>query len=589
MTFSNRVFFVLFFLFLHTNFSIAQTLEATKIEDLVQDLLKKHKVVGTSISIIDSNGIIFSKGYGFADKENKIPVQAETIFPFGSVSKVITMAGVLKLQDLGYLNIDSFYTKYVYDYSIKSHINSIKPFSIFDLITQQAGIPRTRLKDLYTDSAKPTDFYKLIEEEKNNYLIEAPGVVYQYSDIGISMLGLLPKYTANVDYTQFIKNQLFNQIGMNNASFHRDSANYIYTKGYEKDKESKIYATRYLPAFGLQASSVDMAKFAYLFLNNGKSIDGKQIISSDLVKRSIVRQNQNTKIAYSNHLGFTWWLGDFYGFKSVYHGGEQKPCLSTMRILPELKIGIVVVMNSDMNGQFLTEVTEQLLLEVLKSKQIKFNQNYYDKNKVNKYGSKLSKELKDLYIGDYASSYGIISIKPKNENNFRVNLLAANKKFKGSFVSDSTMQLNYMLLGLIPVKVMRLFVDTVDNRVIIGTKAARNGRKIFGGQKINFEMKETKWNSISDTYYICNLNEKEYPLMDKISISDYKGVKVISGTSKIPDVEKFQFCIQPINNNLALVQGIGGQGLLGETIKRWEDDKEEFIEIAGYVFKKRLN
>jgi hypothetical protein len=194
-----------------------------------------------------------------------------------------------------------------------------------------------------------------------------------------------------------------------------------------------------------------------------------------------------------------------------------------------------------------------------------------------------------LYIGDYASSYGIISIKPKNENNFRVNLLAANKKFKGSFVSDSTMQLNYMLLGLIPVKVMRLFVDSVDNRVIIGTKAARNGRKIFGGQKINFEMKETKWNSISDTYYISNLNDKEYPLMDKISISDYKGIKVISGTSKIPDVEKFQFCIQPINNNLALVQGIGGQGLLGETIKRWEDDKEEFIEIAGYVFKKRVN
>jgi CubicO group peptidase (beta-lactamase class C family) len=589
MTFSTRVFFVFFFLFLHTNFSIAQTLEAPKIDELVQQLLKKHKVVGASISILDSNGIIFSKGYGFADKENKIPVQAETIFPFGSVSKVITMAGVLKLQDLGYLNIDSSYTKYVHDYSSKSHINAIKPFSIFDLIAQQAGIPRTRLKDLYTDSAKPTDFYNLIEEEKNNYLIEAPGVVYQYSDIGISMLGLLPKYTANVDYTQFIKNQLFIQIGMNHASFHRDSVNYFYTKGYENGKEAKIFATRYLPAFGLQASSEDMAKFAYLFLNNGKSIDGKQIISSDLVKRSINRQNQNTRIAYSNHLGFTWWLGDFYGFKSVYHGGEQKPCLSTVRILPQLKIGIVVVMNSDMNGQFLSEVTEQILLEVLKSKQIKFNQNYYDKNKVYKYGSNLSKELKDLYIGDYASSYGIISIKPKNENNFRVNLLAANKKFKGSFVSDSTMQLNYMLLGLIPVKVMRLFVDSVDNRVIIGTKAARNGRKIFGGQKINFEMKETEWNSISGTYYICNLNDKEYPLMDKISISDYKGIKVISGTSKIPDVEKFQFCIQPINNNLALVQGIGGQGLLGETIKRWENDKEEFIEIAGYVFKKTVN
>ena len=76
-------------------------------------------------------------------------------------------------------------------------------------------------------------------------------------------------------------------------------------------------------------------------------------------------------------------------------------------------------------------------------------------------------------------------------------------------------------------------------------------------------------------------------LLEKIEVTEYKGIKVISGESDIPDVEKFQFCIRPINDNLAIVQGIGGQGLLGETIKRFEKNGEELIEICGYLVKKR--
>ena len=91
---------------------------------------------------------------------------------------------------------------------------------------------------------------------------------------------------------------------MTNASFHKDSA-FKYTKGYEKGREAKIYATRYLPAFGLQATTEDLAKFAYVFINEGKSIAGKQVLSKDLVLRASQRQNQETKLAFSNHLGLT--------------------------------------------------------------------------------------------------------------------------------------------------------------------------------------------------------------------------------------------------------------------------------------------
>lgn len=554
------------------------------IEEIVEAALKKHKVVGASIVIVDSTGIVFSKGFGYADKANNIPVTSETVFPFGSVSKVVTMASVLKLQEMGRLNIDSPFVNYVPDYTIKQHFKERKPFTVFDLLTQQAGIPRTRLKDLYTDFASSTDFYQIIQEEKENYLIAPPKEVYQYSDIGMSMLGLIPKYTAQQDYCDFVKQEIFQPFQMTNASFHKDSALH-YTKGYEKGNEAKIYATRYLPAFGLQASAEDMAKFSYVFLNEGKSISGKQVLSKSLVERAIQRQNQDTKLTFSNHLGLTWWLNNFYGYKSVYHGGEQKPCLSMVRILPELKIGLVLVINSDMNNAFLTDVTEQVLLALFDKKGIAYKKDFYEKYKATK--AKNSDYFKNLFSGEFASSYGIINIKPK-KNRYSVDLISANKKLRGTLMSDSTLQLEYMVLGIYPVKVMRLFVEPINGRLIIGTKSTKSGRKIFGGEKINFEKPNTKWDYISGKYTIYNLNDKEYPLLNEIEVSEYKGLKVISGKKTlIPDVENFQFCIKPLNDNLAIVQGIGGQGLLGETIKRFNNNGGEFIEIAGYTFKKK--
>jgi len=328
----------------------------------------------------------------------------------------------------------------------------------------------------------------------------------------------------------------------------------------------------------------DMAKFAYVFLNNGKSIAGKQVLSSEIVQRSISHQNTATQLVFSNHLGLTWWRNNFYGYQSVYHGGEQKPCLSMLRMLPELKLGLVLVVNSDMNNDFLSIVTEKVLLALMRAKNISYSANYYDRFKVEK-AKNFNQTLINSMLGDYATSYGLINIAQKGKK-LKVNLITMGKKLQGKLMTDSTLQLRYMLLGILPIKVMRLFVAEVAGRKIFGRKSSITGRKIFGGEKITFEKPQTTWDNVSGKYTICNLNDQEYPLLKEVQVSVYKGIKVISGEGDIPDVEKFQFCIRPVSDNLAIVQGIGGQGLLGETVKRFEKNGEEFIELCGYLFRK---
>jgi len=553
------------------------------IDKIIMGEMAKRNITGASLSIVDSSGIIFSKGYGFADKEKNIVMSSQTVYPFGSITKLITSASILKLQDLNMLNIDSPFVKYVPEFQIGQHFREKKYFTIADLLMHQAGIPRTRLKDLYTDFAQPTDFYKIIEEEKDDYLIAPPAEVYQYSDIGMTMLGVLPFRIAQDHYVDFVTKEIFKPLGMINASFNKDSVKYNYTKGYQNGVETKIFVTRFLPAFGIQASVEDLTKFIYMFLNQGKSIEDIQILSSESVLRSIKQQNQATQLIFSNKMGLGWMQDSYLGYQSAYHGGEQKPCLSMVRILPDLKIGIVLAINSNMDRDFISSIIEKVLIEILKEKGIPYSLNNKDSNKTILLKN-LHNDLINSYVGDYATSYGIVNIS-QSKNKIKVNLVSLNKIFSTKIMADSTLQLYYKILGIIPVKVMHLFVANVGGRKIIG-RILSNGRMINGGTEMRFSFPSTKWDSISGKYCISNLNDKEYLLQKEIVVSEYKGIKVFTGEGEIPDVEKFQFSIQPLNDSLAIVQGIGGQGLLGETIKRRRINEEEIVEVCGYIFKK---
>jgi len=566
-------------LFLSSFVSSQKTYE--NVDRIILAEMKKRNITGASIALVDSSGIIFSKGYGFADKANKLFASSQTVYPFGSISKVITTASILKLQDLGKLDIDSAFVKYVPEFQIKQHFHEKRPFTIADLLMHQGGIPRTRLKDLYTDFAQPADFYKIIEEEKEDYLIAPPGEIYQYSDIGMTIPGVLPFKTTHKHYVEFVNDEIFKPSGMSNASFHKDSAKNNYTKGYQNGVETRIFATRFLPAFGMQASVEDLAKFLFVFLNKGTAIDGTQVLSPELVQRAIKQQNQATKLVFSNKMGLGWMLEGFHGYQCVYHGGEQKPCLSMVRMLPELKLGIVLAINSNMDRDFISIVVEKVLLEIFKEKKIPYSRDYKEKVKSSR---SLRYSLTNSFTGDYATSYGIVNIS-RAKKKLQVNMISIDRKFNAKIMTDSTLQLNYMIMGMIPVKVMRLFVTEINNRKIIGIKLI-GGRKIFGGEAIIFDKPRTEWDSVAGKYIICNLDDQEYSLLKEIEVSEYKGIKVISGKGDIPDVEQFQFCIRPINDNLAIVQGIGGQGLLGETIKRRKINGEEFIEICGYLLKK---
>ena len=107
-------------------------------DSLFQIGLKERMIPGGAISLVRSNSILFTKGYGYADWSNKSPVSVErTLFQIGSIGKILTAMSLLRLAGQGKLDINSDIRIYLDDFPLDQSFQS--PITVKHLLTHTAG------------------------------------------------------------------------------------------------------------------------------------------------------------------------------------------------------------------------------------------------------------------------------------------------------------------------------------------------------------------------------------------------------------------------------------------------------------------
>jgi CubicO group peptidase (beta-lactamase class C family) len=121
---------------------------AAKVDDIVAQWLAKPGAVGLSIAVARGDEFIVAKGYGKADLEFSAPVDVDTMFRIGSVTKQYTAAAILKLIEEGKISLDDELTKFLPDYPMQGHVVTVK-----QLLNHTSGIKSY------------TDIERVMEEE----------------------------------------------------------------------------------------------------------------------------------------------------------------------------------------------------------------------------------------------------------------------------------------------------------------------------------------------------------------------------------------------------------------------------------------
>jgi len=154
----------------------------------IENSMAQSNVTGLSIALVDGQNVVWSRGFGYADKEANVPAAADTIYEIGSLSKTFAATAIMRLVEEGRMDIDQPLTTYLPGFSINQRFPQSGPITIRAILTHHSGIPGDLFNGAFTEG-QPFDYDTwLLDILKNEYTAAPVGSVLAYSNSAIALL-----------------------------------------------------------------------------------------------------------------------------------------------------------------------------------------------------------------------------------------------------------------------------------------------------------------------------------------------------------------------------------------------------------------
>lgn len=318
-----------------------------EIEVKVDARRKELGIPGMSLVIVKDDKVIFMKGLGYKDFENKVAVTPDTQFAIGSSTKAFTALSVLMTQDEGKLSLDDS-PKKLLPYFKMYDAETDKNINIRDLLCHTSGLNRTDLA-MITGKLTRAELIQVAAQAKPTAKLREK---FQYQNIMFTAAGELVTQAQKMPWEKFIAERVFAPLGMTNSnlSMKQMAKTKDHSLGYDYNfdtKETKIRPFRDIdevaPAGSINSSARDMGEWVRFVLNGG-TVNGKRLVSEkgfDEWLKPQMKMNPSGTVNY----GLGWMLRTYNGLKVVEHGGNIDGFNALVAMIPEKKLGFVMLTN----------------------------------------------------------------------------------------------------------------------------------------------------------------------------------------------------------------------------------------------------
>lgn len=193
-----------------------QTLFPT-IDKIYQEYAQKHHIPGYAYGIMLDGELIHTGSNGYADINKKIPATSHTMFRIASMTKSFTAMAIVKLRDEGRLRLDDPIYDFFPEIRDQKLTHDQPEITIRDLLIQSSGLPQD---DPWADRNLDYSDEQLIDILKQGISFSnVPGIIYEYSNLAFAMLGYIIKKTSGLTYQEFITENIWKPLGMNQAEW----------------------------------------------------------------------------------------------------------------------------------------------------------------------------------------------------------------------------------------------------------------------------------------------------------------------------------------------------------------------------------
>lgn len=335
---------------------------------------------GLSISVLKDDTCIYRKGFGNRNFEKKLPMEVNTLFGIGSLTKSFTALAIMKLVESGKISLEDPVNKYI-DFRLGLEGQPIK---IKHLLSHSSGIPELNLSigaifqkiGIQIDKGIPHKVQDTLMDINNaqSEILFPPDTTFMYNNDMYMIIGCVIEAVSGMSYEEYVQNEILIPLEMENTKFaleiNRDEENLIMGYHYSEDGTNLIPKSPTLgrnshACGGLFSSVLDMEKYMRMYMN---TISGKN--QTVISQKSILKMWNPYIPKFIDDLENSWYglgwfmIQNFLGKRVIFHGGDILTSGGLCIFVPDERIGIIIGVNGPGKPAVL-DIAKSIIADIL--------------------------------------------------------------------------------------------------------------------------------------------------------------------------------------------------------------------------------
>ena len=319
----------------------------TVLDAWVTTLVADRELPGLTIGIVHDQGLLWAKGYGWADVDRRVAATPATAYRVGSISKIVTATAIVQLRDAGKLRLDDPVAAHLPWFRMRGVEPGAPPITIRHLLTHTGGLPR-EVPGFFWSDPRPVAAADVHRALPTTDVVFSVDRRWKYSNLAFGLLGEVVAAASGEPWDRYVERHVLEPLGMRGtrvlppADMPGLAQSYGRRVGGARETRPHV-ELGWLSSAGSLASSVeDLARLVSLQFRDGPA-GGAQVLSGWSV-REMHRPQWMGAGDSGQALGFA--LRRAGGEMRVGHGGALGGFRAGLNFVVERKLGVIVLTNS---------------------------------------------------------------------------------------------------------------------------------------------------------------------------------------------------------------------------------------------------
>ena len=317
----------------------------TRMDSYLARQVKQRGIPGLTAAVVRDGKVIYVGAHGVRRLGTNEKLTPQHVFHFASVSKPFVATAIMQLVESGKMDLDAPVTKYLPYFSLSD--KRFRNITIRQMLNHTSGMPDVEDLEWNKPQFDEGAAERYVSAVRSERLSWNPGSAWQYSDMAFDILGDVIAKASGESFEAYVRTNILEPLRMGHSSFvYPEIGEAFRTTGHVGNpaRVSAVYPYNrvHAPSSTLNSSVVDMTRWMLVNLNRGE-LDGRRILqtrSHDLLWTTTIKTSWN-----GAQMGLSWFLGEHAGRRTVFHPGGDTGFRSYILLVPDERLGIVLVSN----------------------------------------------------------------------------------------------------------------------------------------------------------------------------------------------------------------------------------------------------